>query len=69
MLDLGSLVACRPHSILSVVIRSRDHGTWAGLGRAGQDTLAREGSLKPDEELRSCAYWKEHWDGGNRWEQ
>lgn len=41
MLDLGSLVACRPHSILSVVIRSRDRGTWAGLGRAGQDSIGQ----------------------------
>lgn len=41
MLDLRSLVASRPRSILSVVIRSRDYDAWAGLGRAGQDSIGQ----------------------------
>lgn len=38
-----------------------------GPGRAGpsRTALARDCSLKPDEGLRSRAYWKEHWTGGS----
>lgn len=44
MLNMGSLIAHRPYSVLSVVIRSRDRDGWAGLGRAAS---ARDCSLKP----------------------